>query len=379
MSLKGIAGVDQKTKNLVKRLPPNSIAIINHAELDDVAACSLVAARVSAVVNAAPSLSERYPNHGPLTLLNAGVKLVENVGPEIMEFVCDGDEIEIDGDRVLLNGKVVARGHVPTIEEVKKRLEELRGNMAEVLSDFVENTLDYARQEVGLIRGEFQPPAVKTDFKGRHTLIVVRGQNYKEDLSAIKSYVDEMKPVLVGVDGGADALMEFGWRPDLIIGDMDSVSDAALRSGAELVVHAYPDGRAPGLKRLEKMDLKPVLYPSPGTSEDVAMLLAYDKGTELIVAVGTHSNVQDFLEKGRRGMASTFLVRLKVGSVLVDAKGVSKLYRNRLKMRYLVQVVLAALLPAGIVMVLSPSVREILRLLYINVSLFIQECFKIMP
>lgn len=366
MHLKGIAKVDRRTKNLVKRLAPNDIAIINHSELDDVAAQSLVAAKVRAVINAAPSLSDNYPNPGPMTLVSAGILLLDNVGEEIMVAIPEGHEVEIYDNEVHYQGKQIAVGHCLTVDEIKQHMAKINNQMGEVLSKFVQNTLDYARNEIGLISGEYEVPNTMTNFTGKHTLIVVRGQNYKEDLMAIKSYIDEVRPVLIGVDGGADALLEFGYKPDIIIGDMDSVSDRTLSCGAELIVHAYPNGKAPGLERVKEMGLPARLFAAPGTSEDIAMLLAHDKGTELIVAVGTHSNVQDFLEKGRKGMASTFLVRLKVGSILVDAKGVNKLYRNRVKAKYLAQIVLAALLPAGIIVFVSPSTRQLLRLIYLQ-------------
>ena len=159
---------------------------------------------------------------------------------------------------------------------------------------------------------------------------MVRGYHYKEDLQTLRHYIREYRPVLIGVDGGADALIEAGYKPDLIVGDMDSVSDATLRCGAEIVVHAYRDGSAPGLERVRKLGVEPVVFPATGTSEDVAMLLADDKGAALIVAVGTHATLVEFLDKGRSGMASTFLTRLRVGGKLVDAKGVSRLYRSRI-------------------------------------------------
>jgi uncharacterized membrane-anchored protein len=251
-------------------------------------------------------------------------------------------------------------------------MEATKKNIKQELAKFVENTLDYARREQGLILGDYPVPRLRTKLQNRHALVVVRGQGYHEDIITIKSYIDEVKPVLIGVDGGADALLELGYRPDLIVGDMDSVSDEALLSGAEIVVHAYPDGRAPGLARIEKLGLPAVLFPAPGTSEDIALLLAYEKGAELIVAVGTHSNMIDFLEKGRSGMASTFLVRLKVGSILVDAKGVSKLYRQRLQPRHLAQIFLAAMLPLFVVVMVSPATRGFLKLLIMQIKLLLR-------
>lgn len=372
MVLKGIAKVDKRTKNLVKRLRSHEIAVIDHADLDELAAESLIGCHPRAVINASPSITGRYPNAGPLSLLKAGVPLLDAAGPAVMQEIHDGDEVVISGEEIFCGGRLIARGAWLSELVVRAKMEATKQNLKEELAKFVENTLDYARKEQGLILGDYPVPRLRTKIYHRHALVVVRGQGYYEDIITIKSYIDEIKPVLIGVDGGADALLELGYRPDLIVGDMDSVSDEALRSGAEIVVHAYPDGSAPGLARIEKLGLQPVLFPAPGTSEDIALLLAYEKGAELIVAVGTHSNMIDFLEKGRSGMASTFLVRLKVGSILVDAKGVNKLYRQRLLPRHLAQIFLAAMLPLFVVVMVSPATRGFLKLLIMQVKLLLR-------
>ena len=369
MNIRAIARVDKRTKDLAKRIHANEIAVICHHELDKVAADSLIAAKVKAVINTVPSLSEDYPNQGPVTLLEAGISILDNAGKHLMEEIREGDELEIRGSVVWHNGQKIAEGTLLTLAQVKDHMEESRSRMDRVLSRFIHNTLDYARNEVDFVCGGLNIPEVTTTFKGKHTLIVVRGHNYKQDLNAIKSYIDEVHPILIGVDGGADALLEFGYKPDMIIGDMDSITDRALCCGAELVVHAYPDGRAPGMERVHSLGQQARIFPAPGTSEDIAMMLAYENGTELIVAVGTHSNMLDFLEKGRKGMASTFLVRLKVGDILVDAKGVSQLYKNRVKMKYVGQILLAGLVPLVVVVAMAPPTRELFRLLVLNVRL----------
>jgi uncharacterized membrane-anchored protein len=230
-----------------------------------------------------------------------------------------------------------------------------KDGLAVQLQAFVANTLEYAKGEGGLLIDGISAPDLTTKIDGQHVLVVVRGQHYREDLAALRAYIREFKPVMVGVDGGADALIEAGYRPDIIVGDMDSVTDQGLTSGAELVVHAYPDGRAPGLARIERLGLYSVLCPAGGTSEDVALLLADEKGASLIVAVGTHNTLDEFLDKGRSGYASTWLTRLRVGSKLVDAKGVSRLYRNRISGWALLGLVLAACCTILVVMVASPA------------------------
>ncbi|MGE5550245.1 MAG: putative cytokinetic ring protein SteA [Bacteroidota bacterium] len=369
--IRGIARVDPRTKNLVKRLRPSEIAVIDHQDLDQVAAEGLVRARVKAVVNASPSISGKYPNLGPQVLVNAGVVLLDNAGRAIMQQIREGAAIEIRGAAVWQDGREIARGALLDRDRVAALMLKTRENLRVELEKFVQNTLDYAIKEKDLILGGVIPPEVNVPIDGRQVLVVVRGSNYREDLATLRSYITEVKPVLIGVDGGADALLEAGYRPDLLIGDMDSVSDEALRCGAEVIVHAYPDGRAPGLARIKALGVPCRLFPAPGTSEDIAMLLAYERGADLIVAVGAHSNMIDFLEKGRRGMASTFLVRLKVGSILVDARGVSRLYHSRLRTRYLILLVSAAFLPLLALAFVAKTPPPILKIIWVRLKMFL--------
>ena len=329
----GRARVDRRTKNLVKRLRPGDIAVIDHEDLDRLAAEALVEKRVAGVVNAAPSLTGRYPNLGPLVVAAAGIPLVDGVGPQVMDLVAEGQEVRVEGDEVWLDGAIVGKGVRQDVESIERGLHAAKGAVGQELERFAANTLEYLKQEHHLAFSTPELPDLSVPIEGRHVLVVVRGYDYKQDLAHLHSYIREVKPVLVAVDGGADALLEFGLRPHVIIGDFDSVSARALRSGAELVVHAYPGGAAPGAAHLDAMGLPYVTFEAGGTSEDVAMLLAYEKGAELIVAVGTHGSMEEFLAKGRAGMASTFVTRLKVGQVLVDAKGVSKLYQTRIRKR----------------------------------------------
>lgn len=340
--LRGPARVDTRTKSLTRRLRPGDIAVIDHLDLDRVSAEALVQCRPGAVLNAARSTSGRYPNLGPAILSEAGIPLIDDLGPGIMS-VADGRRLVVDGGTVRDGETVVAEGVRQTAETIEAATIEARSGLSDQLESFAANTMDYLRRERALLLDGVGVPDVRTPIAGRHALIVVRGYHYKEDLRTLRPYVKEYRPVLIGVDGGADAILEAGWKPHMIVGDMDSVSDKALLCGAEIIVHAYRDGRAPGLERVERLDVPHVVFPATGTSEDVAMLLADDKDAELIVAVGTHATLVEFLDKGRSGMASTFLTRLRVGAKLVDAKGVSRLYQHRVS-----NVQVAALLVAGI-------------------------------
>jgi len=340
----GTARVDRRTKNLVKRLQPGDIAVIDHEDLDRVAAEGIIEARPAAVVNASLSMSGRYPNVGPLLLAAARIPLLDNVGSHVLDLVAEGRQVRVEGDEVWVDGAVVGKGTRHTLRSLEEEFEAAKNRVGTELGRFAENTLEYLRQERHLVLDPLPIPTLRTQISGRHVLVVVRGFDYKQDLAHLRSYVREMRPVLIGVDGGADALLEAGLTPQLIIGDFDSVSDQALRLGAEHVVHAYPGGEAPGAKRLDELGVAYEALEAPGTSEDIAMLLAFEMGAELIVAVGTHASMVEFLDKGRHGMASTFLVRLKVGPILVDAKGVSRLYKSRVRKRDLTYFLLAAML-----------------------------------
>jgi len=341
-TLAGIARLDRRTKRLVGRLRPGEIAVIDHVDLDRVAADSLVAVGVAAVLNAKPSISGRYPNLGPQVLVQAGIPLLDDLGDGIFQQIREGDTVRVDDNTVYLRDEPIALGVRQDLETVSKAMLDAREGLSVQLEAFAANTMEYLKQERELLLDGVGVPEVKTQIAGRHCLIVVRGYDYKLDLEVLRPYIREFKPVLIGVDGGADALVEAGYSPDMIIGDMDSVTDDVLRCGAEVIVHAYPDGRAPGLSRVHQLGVSAVTFPAAATSEDIAMLLADEKGAALIVAVGTHGTLVEFLDKGRGGMASSFLTRLRVGGKLVEAKGVSRLYKQTISGSSVLLLVLSA-------------------------------------
>jgi uncharacterized membrane-anchored protein len=347
------------------------IAVIDHEDLDRVSAESLVEKGVAAVVNAAASISGRYPNLGPLILVEHGITLIDGVGRLVMSKVREGDGVRVDGDRVYVGDELVGVGVRQTHESVAADMEVARQRLAEQFESFAQNTIEFMARERDLLFGGAGLPDLDHDLSGRHVLVVVRGYHYKEDLAALRPYIKELRPVLIGVDGGADALIEHGYKPHLILGDMDSVSERALQSGAEIVLHAYPNGFAPGAERLTSLGLPYKTLKVSGTSEDMAFLLAHGKSADLIVAVGTHGNLREFLDKGRMGMASTFLVRLRVGEILVDAKGVSRMYRGRARGWETGLLVAAALLAIVVVVVVSPPLRLLVRLLYESIRDFV--------
>ena len=356
----GVARVDRRTKDLVKRIAPGEIAVIDHEDVDRVAGDGLVEAGVVAVVNASASVSGRYPNLGPIRILRAGIPIVDRVGSDTLTTIRDGDTIRIDGGEVSRNGTRCALGERLEVTSVEQAMEAARANIGAELERFAENTLVYMREEAKITFDPLVLPELHTKFAGRHALVVVRGHDYKSDLAALRPYVRQYEPVLIGVDGGADALLEHGLKPDVIIGDFDSVSAHALSTAPDLIHHVHPDGRAPGREELHAFGVDYREFVAEGTSEDVAMLLAYEAGATLIVAVGTHATMVEFLDKGRKGMASTFLTRLRLGPMLVDAKGVNRLYEGRVRRRDWLLLVGSALVVIAVVVVVSEPVRTLL-------------------
>jgi uncharacterized membrane-anchored protein len=366
----GLARVDARTKRLVQRVQPGEIAVIDHEDLDGVSAEALVAAGVGGVVNAARSISGRYPNLGPILLLEAGIPLVDTIGPLLLRKVREVEQLRLDGDRIYAGERLVGVGIRQSPATIRGSMAEAQLRLAERFESFARNTVDYMQRERDLLFGGSGFPSIEHDLAHRPVLVVVRGYNYKEDLAVLRPYIRDVRPVLLGVDGGADALIDAGYTPDLILGDMDSVSDEALsfagavprrwfrrRPQTELILHAYRDGQAPGRERLEALGVPFHVVEAAGTSEDAAFLLAHEKGAETIVAVGSHGNLREFLDKGREGMSSTFLVRLRVGEILMDAKGVSRVYSSRIRTRDAVLLVAAAMVAIAAVVAVSPPLR----------------------
>ncbi|HVS99352.1 MAG TPA: putative cytokinetic ring protein SteA [Solirubrobacterales bacterium] len=368
----GTARLGARTKHLVKRLHPGDVAVIDHVNIDRIAAEELIACGVAAVLNASPSSDGKYPNAGPLMLARAGIRLVDAPEAPVFDLLRDGQQVTLGGGgAVLVGDEEVLRGHVLGVAELERRQEAQRERIDAVLAEFAENTVEHVRQETDILTGAIDFPSTRVSFRDRHVVIVVRGERHRRDLKALRTYIGDVGPLIVAVDGGADGVLEAGLRPDVILGDMDSASDAALRCGAELIVHAYPDGRAPGRDRLDAMGLPYKIVPAAGTSEDVAMLMVHEKGADLIVSVGAHFNLIEFLDRKRGGMSSTFLTRLRIGEKLVDAKGVSRLYRPNSTLMPVIFFAVAFLVLLTILIITSPALNDVFELFWLKVRIWL--------
>jgi len=370
-STAGIARPGKKTKDLVKGLKPGEIAVIGHRNIDRIAAEDLSGSGVAVVLNNDPSSDDKYPNRGPLILVEAGIRLIDFPGDDLFELLSDGDRIELVGPELKRDGETLAIGIEQLKPDLDLQLATQQQDIHHALANFAENTVTHIQEEAELLSGGIKLPETRTNFRDRHVLIVVRGPDYKSDLRALRAYIGDVRPVLIGVDGGADAIRDAGYKPDMILGDMDSATDGTLKCGAELVVHAYANGKAPGQQRLVDLGLDPIILPSVGTSQDVAMLMAFEKGASLIVTVGAHFNLIEFLDKDRDGMSSTFLTRLRIGEVLVDAKGVSRLYTPGLTTGPLFFFLAAFLVLVVVVILTSPALADLADLIWLKLKIWL--------
>jgi uncharacterized membrane-anchored protein len=350
----GTARLDRRTRSLARRLVPGELAVIDHVDIDRAAALALVESGVAGVVNAAPSVSGRYPSLGAQVLVDAGVALVDHVGLDSFAEISDGDRLRIVDDTIYRGDTVVGCGVRQDAASVAAAVDASKPGLASQLEAFSANAIEHLRRERDLLLDGAGVPEVRTKVAGRHVLVVTRAFDYRADLAALKTYIKEAAPVLVGVDDGADVLLAAGYRPDLIVTKVDEVSDAALQSGAEVVRVVTPDGRTRGADRLERLGVQPVDFAARGTTEDAALLLAHAAAAELIVLVGSHSTLLEFLDRGRSTMASAFLTRAAVGSRLVDAKAVASIYRNRVRGWWVALVVLVAVVLVGAAIATTP-------------------------
>jgi uncharacterized membrane-anchored protein len=377
--INGPVRLGRKTKLMVGHLVAGDIAVIDHLDIDRVSAEELIAAGAAAVLNCRASTSGTYPNLGPQLLVEAGVLLVDLPGDSLFDSLSDGDPVSVQvipadtRGEVLYKGQALVAGTVLDLARVRAETEARRREVGDALERFAHNTIEHMREERELLAGRIDLPRFRTDFRDRSVLVVVRGVDHQRDLHALRPFIRDTRPLLVAVDGGADALLEAGLKPHMIVGDMDSASEPALLGardgGTELVVHSYPDGRAPGRRRLEDLDVPFKLVPAPGTSQDVAMLLAAEKGARLIVTVGSQFNLVEFLDRNREGMSSTFLTRLRIGEILVDAKGVSRLYRPMPGLAPLIVVIVAGLIALIAVVWMTPALRDVMDLLWLKLQL----------
>ena len=367
MEYVGVVKKDVRTKNLVARLVPGDVALIDHADVDRVSAEALVATGVRVVVNAASSITGLYPNQGPAILLGAGVTVVDAAGRALFDELSEDDVVCVRDGVVLRDGETVGAGTVLTPEAVARASRLAEATLDARLDDFVRNTLTYLRDEHAVLLSDMKVPATRAQIAGRQTLVVTRGPAFERDLRALRGYIAETRPAVIAVDGAADALLKVRVRPDVIIGDMDSVSDGALRCGAQLIAHAYRDGRCPAAARLDALGLPYTRWALTATSEDLGLLLAWHSRADLIVAVGSHTSLVDYLDKGRAGAASSFVVRLKVGDKLMDARGVSRLYHAAPRPGHVLPVVLAAVAVIACVVAFSEPLRSALRLVALAV------------
>lgn len=350
----GVARVDRRTRELLRRISPGDVVVLDQLDLDRTTADALVEAEVAAVVNASPSISGRFPNLGPEVVVGAGIPLIDGVGGEVLRRLKDGTKVRLHDGVIYVGERRVGSGVEQTRESIADQMIEAKAGMSTQLEAFSANTIEFLRRERTLILEGVGVPEVRVPLRDRHVLVVAPGKGHAADLKALKKYIAEHRPVLVGVDGGADTLRELRYQPDIIVGDPSGIDAETLKSGAEVVVPAQPDGHAPGVTRIQDLGIGAVTFPASGNAEDLALLIADAHEASLVVTVGFQATLAEFLDHGRSGSnPSTFLTRLKLGTKLVDGKAVAALHRSRVSLGSVVLLVVAALVVVLVALLMS--------------------------
>lgn len=340
----GTVRTDRDINRLLQRLNPGDIAVIDILDLDRITADALVDARVSAVVNASPSISGRYPNLGPEVLVANGITLIDSIGPEVFKKVKDGSTVRVHNGGIYNGDRRLIAGTPRTDADVHDLMTEAKTGLVAHLEAFSGNTIEFIRSESPLLIDGIGIPEVDIDLRNRHVVVVSDGVGAAHDLKNLKPFIKEYQPVLIGVGTGADTLRKAGYRPLIVVGDPLLMSNDVLKSGAQVVLPADADGHAAGLERIQDLGVGAVTFPAAGSAADLALLLADHHGASLIVTVGHTASIEEFFDRERQqSNPSTFLTRLKVGAKLVDAKAVATLYRNRFSGGAIALLILAVL------------------------------------
>ena len=363
--VRGPARVDRRTGSLLERLRPGDVAVLDHRDLDRTTAQALVERRVAAVVNASSFISGRYPHLGPQLLAEAGVPMVDAVGTGVFADLQDGVAVRVHDGAVLVGDRQVGAGRELGPTEVTELLEDARGGLSAQLLSLTHNTTELLRREQDLLLHGDGVPRTSTDLQGRPVVVVARSFDYRRDLRRLRRYIREERPVLVGVDAGADALLEAGHRPDIVVvgahgltGTSVTVSDEALRAAREVLLHADRSQQRVGPDRLDRLGIRHETLGAAVRTEDLALLVADVGGADLVVTVGAHASVNDLLDEQRDGLAGTLLVRMRVGPKLVDATSVPLLYAGRVRLWHLALVLLAGLVVMAAAVLVTPAGSE---------------------
>lgn len=358
--LTGTARIDRRTKVLLPRLRPGDIAVLDQLDLDRATAQALVDAKVAAVLNLSPFLSGRYPALGPVLLAQAGIMLVDRL--EGAGRIGDGARVRVRDEVVFVDDEPVAMGRAVDLDVLAEEMEQARAGLGPQLETFTHNSAEFLRREAGLLLHGEGLPTLGTRLAGRPVVVVVDGQDHRAELRAIRAFLKERRPALVGVDGGADVLLRAGHKPDVVVigagpADSELPSAAALRAAHDVVVRVDRGNRRP-IAHLERLGIRSARVETSAATEDVALLLAHAGDASVIVGVGAHATLEEFLDRQRHGLASTYLTRLLVGQRLVDAASVPTLYSGRLRPRHLFLALLLGLVALGAAIATTPVGAE---------------------
>lgn len=349
----GVARAERDNAQLSKKLKKGDIAVIDHIDLDRVHAEALVERGVRAVINVSSSTSGRYPNLGPQILSHAGILLIDAVSPEIWSGFKSGDKIRIDAGVIYRGEQQIASGIELDDAKIAALLSSAQSGLSTQLESLAANSAEHLRREHKMLLEGSGVPRLRTTLRNRPAVVVSKAYEYEADLAEIKGYLKNHDAVLIGAGSGADALLDAGYTPDLVVGALSNLSDRALKECKEVVITST-SGQLTAIERLEKTGADAQTFVAAGSDEDLALVLADTNEASVIILAGGHTSLVDFLDRGPTDMSSTFLTRLRVGTRLVDAKAVAHFSQQRSRTWPILLLLAFALIAVGVAVAVTP-------------------------
>lgn len=349
----GVARVERDNRQLSRKLKSGDIAVIDHIDLDRTHAEALVDRGVRAVINVSPSTSGRYPNLGPQILAHAGIAIVDHVGPGIWSKLKSGDRIRLEGGKVFRSEILIATGTELDDAKIVGLLKSAQSGLSTQLESLAANSAEHLRREQDMLLEGAGVPRLRTKIRNRPVVVVSKTYDYVSDLRGLRDYIKDNDAILIGAGAGADALLDAGFTPNLVVGALDNLSDRALKQGGEVVITSS-SGKLAAVERLEKAGADAQTFVATGSDEDLALVIADTNEASVIVLVGGHTSLLEFLERGPSDMSSTFLTRLRVGTKLVDAKSVGEFYNHRISAWPIILLLVLGVIAVGTAIAVTP-------------------------
>lgn len=340
-----------------RRLGTRDVAVLDLNRAPAETARALVEAEVAAVVHAPREGEDMLPRAAFRILAASTVPVVEDAD---LAGVADGTRVRIHEGTVyaVKSDEEIASGREVEPATLLAEVDAAERGYVESALAHLANATEFLSLEHPLLLDGEGLPSIDVDFTDRHVVVVTGDASSREQLSELKPFIREYRPLIVGVGGGSEFLRASRMTADLVVATPTDVSDDVLTDAAVLVVPADRDGRAEGLERITELGLGATTFPAAATARDMALLLAYHGGAEMIVVTGDDRGLENAFRNS--SSPSSTMVDTTVSSRLVHADACATLYRSRGAGIGLALVVLAALVAVAAVVVARDAAQDLL-------------------